>query len=100
MSAGPLRSVLAAIEEGAASVDAVAGRTGLSPDVVRAGIDHLVRLGALEAKELAIGCPAGGCGSCASGTRDGAAGCGADGPSSARSGPALITLSIPVRRPG
>jgi bacterioferritin-associated ferredoxin len=95
---GPLRQVLAAFAAGVHSVDELTRRTGLSRDVVDASIDHLVRTGRIEAKELTIGCPDGGCGNCASGTSEGTAGCGAPGPSAARSGPVLVTLSL--RRPG
>lgn len=94
---GPLSAVLGAFSEGVHSLDEVAGRTGLSVDVVRACVDHLVRVGRLEAEQLAVGCPSGGCGSCASGTAGGTAGCGAAGPSDGRSGPVLVTIS--VRRP-
>ncbi len=94
---GPLTAVLRAFDDGVHSLDEVARRCDLSIDVVRASVDHLVRIGRLEAKELAVGCPSGGCGSCASGTEDGDAGCGAPGPSEGRSGPVLVTLS--VRRP-
>ncbi|MGN6330080.1 MAG: FeoC-like transcriptional regulator [Motilibacteraceae bacterium] len=94
---GPLRAVLDAFDAGAASLADVAHRTGLDRDVVDAAVDHLVRLGRLSAQQLAVGCPPSGCGGCASGTADGAAGCGADGPSAVRSGPVLVALS--VRRP-
>jgi hypothetical protein len=89
--------VLAAFADGAHSLDEVARRSGLSLDVVRASVDHLVRTGRIEARELAVGCPDGGCGSCASGQVDGSAGCGSSGPSARRSGPVLVTLSL--RRP-
>lgn len=92
----PLRSVLDAFSTGAASRHEVCTRTGLSRDVVDAAIEHLVRAGRLEARELTVGCPDGGCGSCASG-HGSAPGCGASGPSSARTGPVLVTLS-PTRR--
>jgi len=95
---GPLSAVLLAFDDGAHSLDEVAHRCDLSIDVVRAAVDHLVRMGRLEARELAVGCPPGGCGSCATGTARGTAGCGAPGPSDGRSGPVLVTLS--VRRPG
>jgi hypothetical protein len=90
--------VLGAFEAGVHSVDEVATLTGLSRDVVDAAIAHLVRAGRIEARELAIGCPDGGCGSCASGQVDGSAGCGASGPSAQRSGPVIVTLSL-RRRP-
>ncbi|HET7762005.1 MAG TPA: FeoC-like transcriptional regulator [Phycicoccus sp.] len=91
---GPLSAVLEAFGSGAGSLAEVAARSGLSPEVVRAAVDHLVRMGRLEAKELALGCPTGGCGSCASGTPQGAAGCGAPGPSGRRSGPVLVTIGL------
>ncbi|HET8601976.1 MAG TPA: FeoC-like transcriptional regulator [Segeticoccus sp.] len=94
MSASPSRAVLDAFAAGATSVDQVAGRTGLSADVVRTAVDQLVRLGRMDAKELTVGCPDGGCGSCASGTADGGAGCGASGPSMRRSGPVLVSLAV------
>lgn len=93
----PLHAILAAFEDGAGSLSEIQLRTALSPDVVRAGVDHLVRMGRIEAKQMANGCPSGGCGSCASGTHDGAAGCGSDGPGQARTGPVLVALSL--RRP-
>ena len=94
-AAGPLTAVLAAFEGGARSLGEVAGRCDLPLDTVRASVEHLVRMGRLETKELAIGCPASGCGACASGTDDGAAaGCGSSAPSSRRSGPVLVALSV------
>ena len=91
---GPLTGVLAAFDAGARTLDDVASRCGLPLDTVRASVDHLVRMGRLEAKELAIGCAGGGCGSCASGTGAGTAGCGSSAPSSGRSGPVLVTISV------
>jgi hypothetical protein len=92
----PLRSVLTAFEDGARSRTDVCTSTGLRRDVVDAAIEHLLRVGRLDARELAVGCPDGGCGSCASGAGNGP-GCGASGPSARRSGPVLVSLS--VRRP-
>jgi hypothetical protein len=92
----PLRSVLGAFEDGARSRAEVGIRTGLRRDVVDAAIEHLLRIGRLDARELTAGCPDGGCGTCASGVGE-APGCGAAGPSARRSGPVLVTLS--VRRP-
>ena len=89
----PLSSVLAAFEAGAPSRAAVARSTGLRADVVDAAIEHLLRMGRLDAKELSTGCPTGGCGSCASGVDD-APGCGSSGASPTRSGPALVQLSV------
>lgn len=93
-SGGPLRQVLAAFASGASSLDAISRATGLSRSSVDAAVDHLVRMGRIEARELAAGCPDGGCGSCASGSADGDAGCGADGPSRRRSGPVLVQLTL------
>ena len=64
---GPLRAVLTAFEGDIHSLDDIARHTGLARDVVSAAVDHLVRAGRIEARELAVGCPDGGCGSCASG---------------------------------
>jgi len=94
---GPLTRVLDAFGAGAASLGEVESVTGLSPDVVAASVDHLVRMGRLEAARLSMGCPTGGCGTCASGAADGTAGCGAPAPSSGRRGPALVALTL--RRP-
>ena len=93
----PLKSVLAAFDAGAHSLDDVRRRTGLDRDVVDAAVAHLVRMGRLSAESISAGCPSGGCGSCASGAADGSAGCGAAGPSGARRGPVLVGLSL--RRP-
>ena len=93
-SAGPLTAVLAAFDAGAYSFGEVAISCDLPLDTVRACVDHLVRMGRLEAKELAIGCPTSGCGSCASGTDAGTAGCGSRAPSSRRSGPVLVAISV------
>ncbi len=90
----PLTDVLDAFRDGAHSLDDISRRTGLSRDTVDGVVDQLVRMGRLEAKELAMGCPSGGCGSCASGHDDGSAGCGSAGPSSGRTGPVLVTLRL------
>ena len=84
MRGGPLTAVLAAFEEGAHSLAEVAQRCDLPLDTVRAAVDHLVRLGRLEARELPIGCPPSGCGSCAH--------------SVPRSGPVLVAISV-ARQP-
>lgn len=94
MSRGPLRAVLDAFEAGATSLAEVVEHTGLDAGVVNAAVDHLVRSGRLDAKELSMGCPGGGCGTCASGRSDGTAGCGAAGPSAQRRGPVLVALSL------
>lgn len=95
--AGPLTRVLGAFTSGAGTLAEIEARTGLSRDVVAASVEHLVRLGRLEARELAVGCPTGGCVSCASGTPDGEPGCGAAKPSSARTGPVLVALTLRTR---
>lgn len=93
MSSSPLRDVLAAFDAGARSRAEIGSLTGLRRDSVDAAIEHLVRMGRLEARELSTGCPGGGCGACASGV-DGAPGCGASGPSAQRSGPVLVQLTV------
>jgi hypothetical protein len=85
--------VLTAVGDGAPTLDAVARATALPRDVVEAAVHHLVRAGRLSAAELSIGCPVGGCGSCAFGSAAGP-GCGADGPSTQRSGPVLVAFTI------
>ena len=91
---GPLRAVLTAFEGDIHSLDDIAQHTGLARDVVSAAVDHLVRAGRIEARELAVGCPDGGCGSCASGTAAGEPGCGAAAPGRSRTGPVLVALSL------
>lgn len=93
-SVRPLNAVLQAFDEGATSLDDIALRTSLSRDVVSAAVDHLRRMGRIEAKELSMGCPGGGCGSCASGHHDGTPGCGSAGPSPERRGPVLVQLRV------
>ena len=94
---GPLTRVLDAFEAGAGTLGDIEDATGLTRDVVSASVDHLVRMGRLEARALSLGCPSGGCGTCASAAADGAAGCGASGPSAGRRGAALVALTL--RRP-
>ncbi len=96
---GPLRRVLSAFEAGAVGVEDLARRTGLSRDVVEGAVEHLVRLGRIEARALSLGCPSGGCGTCASGRPDGSAGCGSCRPArtAGRGGPVLVALRL--RRP-
>lgn len=96
--AGPLRLVLAQVAAGVPTVSEIGRRTGLTADVVAAAIEQLVRMGALDAKEVSAGCPSSGCGGCASGVTDGGSvvpGCGAPGPSASRQGPVLVALSVP-----
>ena len=75
---GPLSLLLDAVSSGCRTLPALVVRTGLSPDVVRTGLDHLVRSGRLEARAITAGCPAGGCGSCALASKSGGCrmGCG------------------------
>ncbi len=98
MSGSPLRAVLDAFSGGAPTLDDVARMTGLPRDVVDAAVEHLVRVGRLSAATLTVGCPSGGCGSCASGT-SGVPGCSATAPGPARSGPVLVALSLRRRPP-
>ncbi len=93
MTASPLRSVLSAFGDGATSRAEIGARTGLPADLVDAAIEHLVRIGRLDAREMSTGCPGGGCSSCASGV-DGTPGCGASEPSPARRGPVLVQLTV------
>lgn len=90
----PLSQVLAAFREGAISIEDIAARTGLPDTSVRTTVAHLIRMGRIEARELSMGCPGGGCAACASAHADGTPGCGAVGPSSARRGPVLVQLSL------
>lgn len=89
----PLRAVLDAFEAGAGSRADVARSTGLRAEAVDAAVEHLLRMGRLDAKELSMGCPGGGCGSCASGVDD-SPGCGATAASPGRSGPVLVELTV------
>lgn len=98
MTRPPLQSVLDAFDTGVRSRADLVRATGLSPDVLDAAVDHLVRVGRLEARVLSSGCPTGGCGSCASGDGD-APGRTAPGPSPQRRGPVLVQLSLPQGRP-
>ena len=61
---GPLHLVLDEITAGTPTLAAIGRRTGLSDDVVRAAVDHLVRAGRLTSTEFSLGCPTGGCGTC------------------------------------
>lgn len=73
---------------------AIARRSGMDEQLVRAAVDHLIRLGRLDSRELAMGCPSSGCGGCASGRPDATPGCGAAGPSFERRGPVLVALTL------
>ena len=92
-TASPLTSVLPAFEAGCGTLDEVARSTSLDRDVVGAAVEHLVRIGRLRAGVLSVGCPDGGCGTCATAVGD-APGCGSAGPSATRSGPVLVALSL------
>ncbi|MBK8462127.1 MAG: hypothetical protein IPL36_03470 [Nigerium sp.] len=91
---GPLSAVLAAFTAGAGSLTEIQATTGLSRDVVAASVEHLVRLGRLEAKAIALGCPSSGCGSCASASTGGRP-C-HPGPNPGRRGRTFVTLSLPA----
>lgn len=95
---GPLSQVLAAVEAGTPTVAEIARRSGLDEAVVHAAIDHLVRSGRIESRELSIGCPPSGCGGCASAGPDGAPGCGRPAPVAGRR-PGLVTLTLRRRNP-
>ena len=90
----PLNAVLDAFEGGASTIDDIVTSTGMPRDVVLAAVDHLRRMGRLEARELVAGCPSGGCGSCAFSHGDGTPGCGAPSASPERRGPVLVQLSL------
>jgi len=63
---GPLHLVLDEITAGTPTLAAIARRTDLSDDVVRAAVDHLVRAGRITSTKLSLGCPTGGCRGCPS----------------------------------
>jgi len=97
MNASPLTAVLTAFGSGASSLAEVAHRTGLDRDVVDASVEHLIRIGMIQASTLSSGCPDGGCGSCASGAGDAEApvpGCGSAGSTAERRGPVLVALTL------
>ena len=88
----PTRSVLAHVEQGTASIEEIARRTGLDPGVVDVAVQRLVAHGYLRCEPLSIGCPDDGCGACPSGDGD-RPGCGG----TPTCGPVMITLG-PARR--
>lgn len=94
---GPLRAVLTAVDGGAGTLAELSRRTGLDREMVSAAVEHLERAGQLTATVLAAGCPAGGCGSCATARADGpggaAPGCGSAAPGPGRRGPVLVAFS-------
>jgi hypothetical protein len=65
MSAGPLRAVLDAIDDGALTSTEIQRVSGLSKEMVTASLGQLQRMGRLTAEQVAVGCPPAGCGSCA-----------------------------------
>ena len=92
----PLRAVLDCFEAGCGTVPEISLRTGLPRDVVDAAVEQLVRSGRVLARELQLGCPTGGCGSCALAV-EGEPGCGATAPSTPGvrgRRPALVTLTL------
>jgi len=88
---GPLHLVLDEITAGTPTLAAIARRTGLSDDVVRAAVDHLVRAGRITSTELSLGCPTDGCGTCPSSD-----GCSLPASLGARR-PGLVSLSLTRR---
>jgi hypothetical protein len=64
MVKSPLRAVLTQIAQGTPTLAAMARNTGLSPDVLRAALDHLIRIGRVDAQALG-GCAGEGCSGCA-----------------------------------
>lgn len=100
----PLSAVLAAVEEGVRSLDAVAERTGLTRSTVEAAVEQLGRMGRLDVQTLSIGCPDGGCGSCAAADHDthrdarsAGPGCGAGAATPGRRGSAIVMIGLPGR---
>ena len=75
-AASPLSAVLSCVREGARTLAEIQLRTGLSAEMVRTAIDHLVRTHRLIVRNLAMGCAGGSCGDCSvadgCGTGDGA----------------------------
>ncbi len=88
-SSSPLSALLAQVADGVPTVVEMARNTGLSDDVVRSGLAHLVRMGRLTETELPIGCPPSGCGGCAASGSCGLAGL--------ASGPRVVSLSLARR---
>lgn len=64
MSAGPLRAVLDAIDDGALTAYDIRRRTGLPDETIRTALEQLQRMGRLTAEQVEVGCPPAGCGSC------------------------------------
>ncbi len=98
---GPLRRVLDALHAGAATRVELERHTGLSPELVDAAIEHLVRSGRVRREQLGGGCPEAGCGGCPS-ARTGADGAGQAGPAGCGSGARITSrgpVALTLRRP-
>ena len=93
---GPLSSVLAELEAGTPTIAEMVRRSGLEESVLRAAVDHLVRTGRVESRELSMGCPESGCGGCASASEAGTPGCGLGAPVPGRRA-GLVTLTLTRR---
>ena len=93
---GPLRTVLAELEAGTPTVAEIVRRSGLEESMVRAAVDHLVRSGRVESRELSMGCPESGCGGCGSASDAGTPGCGLAAPVPGRRA-GLVTLTLTRR---
>lgn len=91
----PLTAVLGAMRAGADTLDDVGRRTHLAPDTVRAAVEHLRRIGVVEAEEIVGGCPSGGCGVCPAAR----AGCASGGSGRMPRGPVLLSLRVSERGP-
>lgn len=85
---GPLHQVLTEVTAGTPTLADISRRTGLSDDVVRAAVDHLVRTGRITTTELSLGCPDTGCGTCPS-----SSGCALPAALGARR-PGLVSLTL------
>lgn len=93
---GPLSIVLAELEAGTPTITEMVRSSGLDESVLRAAIDHLVRSGRVQSRELSMGCPESGCGGCASASDAGAPGCGLGAPVPGRRA-GLVTLTLTRR---
>lgn len=93
---GPLSTVLAELQAGTPTITEMVRRSGLDESVLRAAIDHLVRTGRVESRELSMGCPESGCGGCASASDAGTPGCGLGAPVPGRRA-GLVTLTLSRR---
>ncbi|MGV8909522.1 MAG: hypothetical protein ACOH1Y_11110 [Propionicimonas sp.] len=93
---GPLSTVLAELEAGTPTIAEMVRSSGLTESVLRAAVDHLVRSGRVESRELSMGCSESGCGGCASASDDGTPGCGLGAPVPGRRA-GLVTLTLTRR---